>query len=203
MRLSIETNFPQVQRELQALRKEIAGPALARAVNKVAALAKTAMARQITSEFNIKSADVKARLFILKASVSASVREINATLYSNPKKGGAPNLIHFSARKSEQGVSVKIKKRGARKTVTGAFIANKGRTVFRRVEGTTMRSRAGSRGVKHREKIEPVRTIDVPQMFNTRRINAKVVQTILERLPDVFAHEAAFATARFNSTGRP
>ena len=89
---------------------------------------------------------------------------------------------------------VKVK-RGQTRKLPGAFIGNKGRTVFERISGTTMPSRSKYRGT-HAEKIKPVQTIDVAQMFNTRRINAAVVRAIERRLPTIFAREVQFLLQR-------
>ena len=62
MRLTIETNFPAVQRQLDTLRAEVADKAAARAVNKTADQAKTAMSKEIRAEFNISAAKVKEKL---------------------------------------------------------------------------------------------------------------------------------------------
>jgi hypothetical protein len=82
---------------------------------------------------------------------------------------------------------VKIKKAGPRKLIKGAFIGNKGRTVF---------ERAGS-GVG-RLPIRAVETIDVQQMFNTRRLNAAVINKINQLLPIEFARASSYLIARFN-----
>ena len=44
--------------------------------------------------------------------------------------------------------------------------------------------------------ITAVQTIDVPQMFNQRRINAAVVRTMLARFPAIFEREASFAISQ-------
>ena len=84
------------------------------------------------------------------------------------------------------GVSVKILKSGPRKVITGAFIGNKGRTVFTRVQG------AG------RLPIKAVETVDIPQMFNTRRINAKVVQRMGEIFDIEFDRATKLAISRWS-----
>ena len=86
------------------------------------------------------------------------------------------------------GVSVLIKRGGGRKLIAGAFIANQGRTVFIRKAG---QGRA----------ITPVETIDVPQMFNTRRINEAVRQIIVERFPRIFENEARYFVNKFSAGG--
>ena len=68
IQLSIKTNSQDVQRKLNALSLNIREKVIPAAINKVAAKAKTEMVRQITSEFNIKADEVRARLRISKAS---------------------------------------------------------------------------------------------------------------------------------------
>ena len=43
-------------------------------------------------------------------------------------------------------------------------------------------------------------TIDVPSMFNTKRLNKVVVQKMLDKFPEVFEREARFYVARFNAS---
>ena len=71
--------------------------------------------------------------------------------------------------------------------IPGAFLINGGKTVMIR-EG------------KSRLPIKALQTIDVAQMFNTKRINAKVVQLIEERFPGIFANDVKFFVSRFNAS---
>jgi len=52
---------------------------------------------------------------------------------------------------------------------------------------------------KERLPIKALTTIDVAQMFNTKRINAKVVQMIEAKFPTIFANEVRYYTERFNA----
>lgn len=199
MQISVKTNFPEVQRKLNALQADIRAKALASAVNKTIEQARTQMIREITSEYAVKAGYVRERLRIKRASFKGGAFQIEAALIggaANRKRSA--NVIAFGAREVNKGVSVKIKKVGGRKIITGAFIANKGRTVFERVPGTTMASRSKYAGSKHAEKIKPVQTIDIPQMFNQRRINAAVIAGIRAKFPTIFEREANFYVARFN-----
>jgi hypothetical protein len=66
------------------------------------------------------------------------------------------------------------------------FVGNKGRTVFRRT------------GPK-RLPIEPVRTIDVPQMFNQRRIN-KIVRDVMQQdFARILTSEARYYARRLSN----
>lgn len=184
--LSIKTNFAQVQRKLDALQKDIATKALVRAVNGTMQQAQTAMAREIKEEFNLTPAKIRQKLKIKRAAFAAGRFGIIATLESRSPSGRRSlNVINFAAKQNKVGTSVKIKRVGPRKTIGSAFIGNSGRTVFKR------------RG-KARLPIDPVQTIDVPMMFNTRRINTKIVQLIKDRFPVILEREVAFYTRKFS-----
>lgn len=200
MKLSIETNFKDVARQLKTLQADIATKATASALNKTVAQAKTAMGREITREFNISVADVREKLAIRKATARGGLAGIEAVLEAvrKDKRSRGLNLIRFmeksvslaQARKRGKAgtlnqLHVQIKRGGGKKTLGSAFIANKGRTVFVRVG-------------KERLPIKGLTTIDVAQMFNTKRINAKVVEVIKDKFPGIFAGEVRHFTERFN-----
>lgn len=184
MEISLKANFPQVQAKLRTLQADLASTVAARAVNRTIDQAKTAMSKEIRAEFNVSAGYVRQRLHVTRASAKGGQLRITATLRGGDGKRRSANVIAFAARQTAQGVSVKIKRAGSRQTIKGAFVANKGRTVFQR-EG------------KARLPIKPVRTIDVPQMFNTRRINAAVVRTMQQKFPVIFERELAFALSKW------
>ena len=188
MQIKIETNFSQVAKALDTLRKDIAEMALASALNKTVAQAKTAMGREIRAEFNMSATTVNQSLRIKRASAARGKFSLQAELSSAAKRGRSLNLAHFSARQTRKGVTFKVKRTGARKLIPGAFMINGGKTVMIR-EGKT------------RLPIKALQTIDVAQMFNTRRINAKVVQLIEARFPALFENDVKFFTAKFNARG--
>ena len=182
MLINIRTNFPDVAAALGRLQDDMAGQVLARSLNRTMDIAKTVMSREIRTQFNLSAGYVRDRLRIKRAFAKAGQFSLSADLIGGDGKRRSANVIGFGARKTGDGVSVQISK-GKRKTITGAFIGNKGRTVFRRTG-------------KARLPIEPVRTIDVAQMFNTRRINAAVVAAMQMRFPVIFERELAFALSR-------
>lgn len=196
MQIQIQTNFPDVQRTLQRMQADVADKATARALNRTIDQARTAMVREIRAEYNLPASQVRERLRIKRASFRAGTLGLTAALESPSGKGRSLNVIRFQARQTRQGVTVRIRKTGGRPLIRSAFIGNKGRTVFTRQPGTTMASRRQYAGTKHAEALQPVRTIDVPQMFNQRRINAAVVRLMRARFPAIFAREAAFALAQ-------
>lgn len=188
MQIKIQTNFPDVARQLETMRKNIADKAVASALNKTVAQAKTSMSREIRAEFNLSATEVAQSLRIKRASASGGRFRLQAELSSITRRGKRSlNLAHFSARKVAKGVSIKIKRSGPRKLIKGAFLINAGSTVMIRVG-------------HQRLPIKALQTIDVSQMFNTGRIKRKVVQFIETKFPAIFANEARFFTERFNAS---
>jgi hypothetical protein len=199
MRIDIKTNFPEVQRSLDRLRSDIASRVAATSVNRTLEQARTQMTREITSEYRVTSAYVRERLAIRRASFKAGVFGIKGELVGGSNRKRSANLINFvskvqrvagGGRRRKDGsvaqLTFQVRKAGGKQTITGAFIGNKGRTVFIRTG-------------KGRLPIKPLRTIDVAQMFNQKRINARVVGAIRDRFPVIFAREAKFALAKFNA----
>lgn len=210
MLISIKTNFPEVQRSLDRLQSGVREQALVSAINKTLDQAKTAMVRGITSEFNVKAAYVRERLRVIRASKKGGPFTIVGTLQGGSDRKRSANIIAFVERSTSLAQAkkrkkagtlnqlfVKIKRGSGAKPLKDAFIGNKGRTVFKRVPGTKMASRSRWSG-SAAEQIAPVQVIDVGQMFNTRRINSVVVNTMKAKFPQVFAREAAFYVNRFN-----
>ena len=189
MDIRISTNFPEVQKKLDQLRNDIANKASVGAVNKTLAQAQTEMGRAIGEEFNLTRTKIREKLFLRRAGFKAGRLIVEGELFSRDPRGKrrAINLINFGARQTRQGLTAKIKRGGSRVVASSkGFIGNKGRTAFKRV------------GEK-RLPIEPLQTIDVPQMFNTKRINARVVRKINQAFPGVFERELAFYLRRFGS----
>lgn len=182
MHLNIRTNFPDVVDALGRLQDQLASQVLARSLNRTMEQARTAMSREIRSEFNLPAAYVRERLQIRKAFARSGQFSLQAELIGGDGRRRSANVIRFGARPGAAGVSVLIRK-GGRKEIKGSFIGNKGRTVFRRT------------GDK-RLPIEPVQTIDVAQMFNTRRINAAVVAAMRQKFPAIFERELRYAMTR-------
>jgi len=212
--VTIKTNILDVSHALDQLRTDIRERAAVSAVNKTMAKSKTAMTRVITREFNVTAGYVRERLNVERARFSGGKAVIAAALTGSGARGAkrSANLIAFversvsiaQARKrmaaGEGGtyrlgastmtkalqLRFKIKRGSQPKVITGAFIGNKGRTVFIR-EGQS------------RLPIKALSTVDVPQMFNTRRLNEQVVRAIEDDFPGIFEHEVKFYTDRFNA----
>ena len=181
--LDVRPDFRAIDRQLGQLQAGIQDRVIAAAINKTTDKARAEMTRQITAEFNIKAKDIRAQLKVRRAAAKGAM--LVAELEAMSKLGGrrSLNVIHFAARQTAKGVTVKVKRSGGRKLIPGAWIGNDGRTVFER------------KG-KKRLPIKPVQTIDVPQMFNTKRLNRAVVAKILRDLPVEVERAVQAALAR-------
>lgn len=181
--ISIRHNFPEVARKLNLLADDIGNKALVRALNKTIDQGKTEMARGISKEFRISVGTAKERLAVTRASAKPGTLRFEAKLEATKRgQGRSMNLIAFmtsGARQTRKGmtqVKFQVKRSGGRKTITGAFVGNKGRTMFIRTG-------------KERLPIQALNTIDIPQMFNARRINDVVRQVMLTRFRSNFDRE--------------
>lgn len=197
MKLDISTNFPDVQRKLQTLRADIASRVTASALNRTVEQARTQMTREITAEYNVTAGYVRDRLAIRRASFKQGTFEMRAELTGGSNRGRAANLIRFveksvtlaQARKRAKAgdlnqLRFQVRKAGGKRVIKGAFIGNKGRTVFIRT-------------TDKRLPIKALQTIDVGQMFNQRRINARVVALIKTKFPELFARDLKFYLGKF------
>lgn len=198
MKIDISTNFPEVQRKLQTLRDDISSRVTASALNRTVEQARTQMTREITAEYNVTSSYVRSRLAIRRASFKQGTFEMRAELTGGSSRGRSANLIRFAekavtlaqARKRAKAgdltqLRFQVRKTGGKKVIKGAFIGNKGRTVFIRTTDKRLPIRA-------------LQTIDVGQMFNQRRINARVVSLIKTKFPELFARDLKYHLGKFN-----
>jgi hypothetical protein len=197
MRLVVNTDFGGALAALDQLQADISERAAMSAINKTLAKSKTSMAREIVREFNVTSSFVKDRLNIQRAKFVGGKAVIAGALDGSNGKKRSANLIAFvkaetlaqAKRRAKTGdlaqLRFQIKRKGGKVMIPGAFIGNKGRTVFIR-EG------------KARLPIKALSTIGVPQMFNTKRLNKIVVAAMQENFPGIFAHELEYYTQRFN-----
>lgn len=187
--INIRNNFPEVIAGLNRVSEDVGNKAMVRALNATITQGKTQMARQISKEFRITSGKAKDRLSIRRASARGALRFEASLEVTRRGKGRSLNLIQFvenkvslaeGRRRAKAGnasqVRFQIKQTGGKKVIKGAFIAKQGRTVFIR-EG------------KSRLPIKALNTIDVPQMFNARRVNSIVRSVMIQRFDANFKRE--------------
>lgn len=194
--ITIRDNFPEVAAKLKRLGNDIGNKALVRSLNATIDHGKTQMARTISQEFRITVGAAKDRLKVSKASAKgANVRFEVQLEPTRPAKGRGMNLIHFVTRipkRTKKGmlgqVQLQIKRQGGRKTIKGAFVATN-----RKTTGTALFVRTS----KSRYPIKTLTTVDIPQMFNTKRINATVVKVMREQFEKNFNRELDKVTQGF------
>lgn len=196
--INVKANVKPTVDYLNRIAKSLGDKAITSALNKTIAQVRTQMIRGITKEYVIKAADVRERLQLRRASRTGM--RFTATLIGNPagRAKRAMNIIRFlerstslaQARKRRKAGTLsslyfKIRRAGGKQTIQGAFVANNGRTVFRRIG-------------KARLPIEAVQTIGVPQMFNAKKVQIPVQRWITSNFPRIFEREARYylGTAR-------
>jgi hypothetical protein len=187
MKISVDVRgFDAVQKKLAGLQAGIKDQVLAAAINKTAAKAQTEVNRAIREEYLVKADEVRNSMSLRKAN-KGNIEAVIDIFGSKKKRGRSANMIHFLAALQSAGVAVKtrgavgvkkkdlaaigrqlgfqIKRGSGIKQIRGAFIANRGRTVFIR-EG------------KERLPIKPVQVIGFSQMFSSKKISKRVMDKV-------------------------
>lgn len=176
-----------VQDRLRHLASDLEeGKAMQAAINKTAAKAQAEINRAIRDEYAVRPEEVRNAISLQRAK-SGSLRAVIDIFGSKNRRGRSLNMIHFLTAMQAAGMTIKtrgavgikrrdlkalgkqlgfrIKKSGGLKQIDGAFVGNKGRTVFMR-EG------------KGRLPIKPVQVIGFSQMFQSRKIHDRVLDKI-------------------------
>lgn len=157
----VSVDIRAASKMLNDLGRNIVPQAASAALNRVATSARKVAVDTIRKETNIKASAVRKYVTTSKSNKTTLTATIRASKY-------APNLINFGAREVKKGVSANAW--GKRKIYRGAFIGNKGRTVFVRTDyKAPLRSR-GKRGGANRSIGQHNRRA------HPRRVAGKVVQ---------------------------
>lgn len=202
--ISIRNNFPAVAAKLDRLAMDVGNKAMRRALNTTIDQGKTQMAREISKVYRLSVAKVKERLEVSRAvPKDGGIRCVAILKAAGKRPGRSMNLIWFvdgfvtlaqARRRSAAGeggthtlrrggtvrlaqqLRFQIKRSGGKKMLKGAFIGNKGRTIF---------IRTGDQ----RLPIKPIHTVAVPSMFNSKAINNIVRSVMLKRFETNFNRE--------------
>ena len=180
----------EVRDRLARLPREIEAKVIPPALNKVAEKARAEINRAIPEVYAVKAAEVRQAVNLRRAR-TGNLEAMIEVFGSKSRRGRSANLIHFLAAVQAAGQAMKarggkakkgelaalgkqlgflIKRSGGLKKLEGAFVGNKGRTIFRRTG-------------KARLPIEPLQVIGFSQMFNSRKINRRVMDKIRADLP--------------------
>lgn len=171
--------------DVQSMLRGLTGPdkdkAIQMAINKTADKGRAELNRAITQQYAIRATEVRNSVTMRRAHKNQSVTTATINIFGSPsKRGRSMNMIHFmqvlssglkrnGKRASKKNINALagqlgfvVKKGGGIKKIEGAFLGNKGRTVFHRLG-------------KDRLPIEPMQVIGVSQMFNSRAIRGRVM----------------------------
>lgn len=208
MKLQVDVReLVDLQAKLAALPGQLKDRAVAAALNRTAEKGKTEIDRAVRDEYVVSADRVRSSLQLRQASAARGNFTAEIQIFGSPsKKGRSANVIAFMEKKvsfaeakrrrkkNELFVQSKgrllpilrfVFKRGSGgKVIEGAFVGNKGRTIFRRVG-------------KARLPIEPVRVIDVGQMFRSKKISKRVIDRIERDLPVEMDRAVKSVLARF------
>ena len=169
----------RVRDQLSSLTGQQFNAAIATALNRTAAKGRTEVDRAVRERYNISASEVRNSVSIRPARNAPGRLEAEIQLFGSPsKRGRSLNVIRFLEKRvslaegrrrkkggTENVLRFKFLRGGGLKTIDGAFIGNKGRTVFRRVG-------------KGRLPIEPVQVIGISGMFGYRPISERVLRRI-------------------------
>lgn len=114
--MRIELDLEPLLHDLDALGEELAGKALMRALNRTIKGVRTETIRIVRGELNLKVADVKKGLSIRRARSRDSSAALEVWAAPTP-------TARYAARQTKRGVTVKVKRKGGRKLIAGAFLA--------------------------------------------------------------------------------
>lgn len=179
VRISVRSD---VQRALREFREQTAQvrKAAARAINRTADRVVTQFDREIRSQYTVKRAALKRRIIVRKrASIYALKAEIEAS--------GKPLPIDaFSVTKGKRGVSVKVKKGGARSRFDKAFVLPGRAGDFIVARGRY----SGNRFVPNKSHT-PIRLVGpgIPQMFNAQGVQRRIQSFADRTFAQRFEHE--------------
>lgn len=155
--------------------KNGASRVLSRAINKTLDGVRTDSVNEIAKDITPKKSTIRGTFTVRKTSVT----NLEGRTYSRGKPLG---LIHYQARQTKKGVSVKVKRVGKRAVILGAFIAKgKGATnvFWRQYRGTRKKVRPGFQyGALPRGYRLPIERLTGPRIPDIMG-NPKVIGLIL------------------------
>jgi len=167
IQFDVSVDIKAAMAALNEVQRKVIPQAASSALNRVATSARRVAIDTIRKETNIKAAAVRKYVTTKKASKSMLTAEIRASKY-------APNLINFGARQTKKGVSANAWAK--RKIYRGAFIGNKGRTVF-------IRDDYRAPAAKRRKRVGANRTLSQhTRRAHPRRVGSKTVQVQAHRV---------------------
>ena len=204
IKMDIRTDFRDVYKMLDGIKRDLQPKVVARALNAIGETVKVQARKEIGQEYNLPAAEIGRLIRVQRASFRPGGR-LEVAVIAESKRGRSLNVIRFmekkvtlaEARRRKKGetldrLRVQIKKKGGKKILGMPSWAASKPFVITANGGTFVAARRSTPGPRG-GKIGGVQTIDVPSMFNTKRINGILLQTIRAKFPAAFEREFAAA----------
>jgi hypothetical protein len=175
-----------VQKKLRGLSEKMRQEVLSPAINKAAKKAQVEVNRAIREDYFVKADEVRNAISLRQARRD-DLQAVIDVFGSKSRRGRSANMIRFLAvlqaagfatktrgavgvtksdvRKLGAQLGFRVRRDGGVKQIKGAFVANKGRTVF---------IRTGDK----RLPIKPVQVIGFSQMFASKKISRRVMAKV-------------------------
>jgi hypothetical protein len=188
-RVDVRSDMKRVIAEFNVLQDTVVNKATYRALNRALDAAATATSREMRREYNVRHRAILAAMKKRRASKNSHFARLMI-------EGARIGLIEFDARHSRRqaGASVKVKVQGARKIVTGAFIAT------RRWQSWQDKGEQSHRGVfrrvgKERYPIRYLRSVSIPQAFANKAVVEAVDRLAREAFVKNYEQQLRFLSA--------
>jgi len=196
--VDVRSNLRQVALSFPAAARRHIRPAAARALNRVAVSTRAEASREIRQVYVLKARAIKAQIRLTRATAQSLEARLTAS-------GKRIPLIEFQARQNRQGVSVRIKRAGGRKTVRHAFVARmrSGHVgVFLRLEPGSNKFAPRSRRRRVRRSgpdlpIIELKSLSLPKAFTNREVVAAMTRIASARFNIEFQRELGRRAATF------
>jgi hypothetical protein len=203
IKINIATDFADVYKMLDGIARDLQPKIVARSLNAIGETVKVQARKEIGAEYNLPATEIGKLIRVQRASFRAGGRLEVAVIAESRRGGRSLNIIRFvekkvtlaEARRRRKGdtldsLRVQIKRKGGKK-ILGKPKWAAGKPFIVTANGGTF---VAARTTSASYPIRAVQTIDVPSMFNTKRINALLLGTIRAKFPAAFKREfdAAF-----------
>ena len=172
--IDISSNIERVTKELTDIERKVLPQTISTSLNKTGRTLFKEIKRDIAKDTGLKQKEVAERMSLEKSNRSTLFISIRM-------RGRWFNLIRFKAKQFKKGV--KARAWGESKLYRGAFIANKGRTVFARISKARLPIKA---------LVGPNPVVELEKRIDDAKFNRR----ISERFAEVFPRELAYRLGR-------
>lgn len=172
--INFQSNIKSVERSLSQVQRKVITPATNAALNNTGRTVVKEIRSAVAKDTGLKVGEIKERMKVRKS----SFKNLSVEVFMS---GRWFNLIRFKAKQTKKGVRAKAW--GETKLYKGAFIGNRGRTVFARTS----------------KKRLPIKALVGPNPaveFNKRIVTTTFQSSVTKRFKTVFERELGFRLAK-------